>query len=159
MAIAGGLTSTKFANNSIMSLDIAPLCSEDCPLHDTCTYQKVGRCRVHVRYLNDLYRNLNSTVEKFKCDEDKIRFGLHIIPLYSQLLTFKMYESAFNIKDVMLGNKVHPIYREIRETIRTLDSMMKDLKLQVKGMKGVPGNANDGDGSYGYYEKLMNSEV
>ncbi len=128
--------------------DAATRCqAEDCPLFTDCPYEKVGKCTVETKYTTAIFDSI--------CDEigDKLnqrtlnKISLHLFPLYSQLI--KMKKVALGITNptyntVQGAKKIHPIFREIREVIKSLESTQRSM-----GIDGEYSNARTGFGNGG----------
>jgi len=76
-----------------------------------------------------------------------------LIPRYSHLVTFKILE--FSLKGNVLTGRgtVSPIYREMRETIKTINSILRELRIDPKSSSSFVNGDSD------YYETLMEGEV
>lgn len=119
----------------------------ECPLYDICQYRKshmmdpknpmcTDKCVLHLRYLKNVVSAVMEKVEnkgEMK-HEHVLKMGYSMLPLYTQLFKFKMWE--YSNQDIMMktkdGVKVHPIYKEIRDTIKTINSMWKEVVGQSK---------------------------
>jgi hypothetical protein len=102
-----------------------------CPVNHLCTYIKRGKCAVQVKYLESLYSSVLGTYSYL--DEAMLfKIGMQIIPLYVQLVKLQIVELSLH-SPVYTSEKgailVHPIYKEIRETMKTIHVMWKDLDL------------------------------
>jgi hypothetical protein len=97
--------------------------NEDCPIQPRCPFLKRGKCSVQVSYLNHFYDYL---ADKYLTCEDDILFqvGMMLMPLYGTLIKLKMIEASLTMGDISFttnrGYNIHPIYREIRETMKTI---------------------------------------
>lgn len=141
--------------------DAVPQCSTQCILHDTCPFACIedsldnDKCEIKTRYLNSTMRSLKKIVTKK--DEKAVHvIGMMLMPLYNQLVTFKMNEYAIaQDNSAMMGKKVHPIYKEIRSTMKMIHETLDSLDAE-KGGGGKPYE----HGEEGYYEELFeNGEV
>jgi len=128
----------------LMAWDFAKECTdEDCPLYHLCEYRNYAhmnknhhsvttKCMLHQRYLKNV---LHAVVEKMKRSEDfnqesVIKLGYQMLPLYDQLFKFKMWE--YNNEQLVYVSekgtpKVHPVYKEIREIIKTISGIWREL--------------------------------
>lgn len=102
-----------------------------CPVADICTYIKKGKCAVQVKYLESLYSSILGTYTYL--DEPMLfKIGMQIIPLYLQLVKLQIVELSLR-HPTYTSDKgtimVHPIFKEIRETLKTIHIMWKDLDL------------------------------
>lgn len=136
-------------NIPIVMWDAIPQCDvENCPIGDTCPYQKVGRCSVRVKYLANVFEAVSSVPENMD-PITVLKIGMHIIPLYSQLCRFKMVEhnSPVMLTDSKGNEKINPIFREIRETIKVCSVLLREINSEVSGLPG--------DGDSDYYDSLF----
>lgn len=113
----------------VVMWDICPQCDpNDCPIEDVCPYTQTGKCTVRMKYLNHVYETLHGQV---KSDDPMALFvvGFHLVPLYSQLVQFKMVEFGSRVTGMTSNGKpfINPIYKEIRETIKAITSAMKEI--------------------------------
>ncbi len=133
----------------LVAWDFAYDCTyEDCVLFDKCEYVKKKvmqrenrnpkyipfskKCLMQQRYLRNI---IYSFVEKMQYakkleQECVIKLGFHLIPLYAHLFKFKVLEQT-NSEILMTtargDQKINPIYKEIREIIKTITSVWKDI--------------------------------
>ena len=158
--------------------DPVTICKEHCPIYDDCPYVRKGRCALEITYMNTVYDNLISPnpergIADQLSDIELQRVGIHLIPLYHQLI--RMKKEAYAVKQMVHENKqgtlkVHPIFAEIRDVIKCISREMHDLKINEKferkyGRMGGLQNAGGAQsieelleqGDPGFYDKL--SEV
>ena len=121
-----------------------PDCSgEECPIYATCQYPKMGSCGLRRRYLSVVERLVLGSLET-KSSRNKLKVGFHLIPLYSQLFTAKLKNTA---KETTESS------REIRAIMRTIETVFKTLRKK----KVVYGEEAEGTPEGDYYDKM--SEV
>lgn len=136
--------------------DVLPTCDETCSIYEKCPYDKTKRiCDLRKNYVENVFVSLSKSVD----EEDEIsmhRMGMLLIPLYTSLISIKLDIHSRNGNVRGFKGTVDPIYREMRETIRMIDGMLKDMGIdKVKDKEGrkrkdfVNGNAE-------YYEDLLN---
>jgi len=110
--------------------DSVPDCSvSDCIVFDKCKYIKQGRCAVQLHYLQALYGAILGTYSTLD-DAMLFKIGMQIVPLYAHLIKLQMVELSLDspIEHTDKGTPyVHPVYKEIRETMKTIFVMWKDL--------------------------------
>jgi len=146
-----GIHKGRMDDVSITMWDAVPQCDpQSCALAETCPYQKVGRCTLRVKYLANIFESIRSVPENMD-PMTILKIGMHIIPLYSQLCRFKMeeYNCATMMTDSKGNQKVNPIFREIRETIKCCSSLIAELDGTVAGLPA--------DGDTDYYDNLFNN--
>lgn len=107
-------------------------CNVDlCSASDKCGYIKTGgKCAVQVTYLKTFFESVVNTYDHMT-ETELFKVGMHLVPLYSQLCRLKIEEMGteqvayFNDK----GNRViNPIFKEIRETLKVIHLMWRDLQ-------------------------------
>lgn len=132
--------------------DAVPQCNTACILHETCPFActedspENPKCEIKTRYLNSTMRSLKKIVKQ-KNEKNVHVIGMMLMPLYNQLVTFKMNEYAIaNDNNAMAGKRVHPIYKEIRSTMKMIHETL--------GSIGEEGDSFQ-DGETGYYEELF----
>lgn len=162
----------------VLRWDPATTCYPNCPVYDDCPYQKNGRCKLEMTYMNKIFQNLvnpdpNKGIADQLNDIELQRVGIHLIPLYHQLI--KMKKEAFAVRDISHVNKqgsikIHPVFAEIREIIRCISKEMKDLDINGKWEKkhgagpitiGGSGPSIEElmeKGDPGYYESISKEE-
>ncbi len=113
----------------VVMWDSIPQCiPERCKMEEVCPYTHTGKCSVRMKYITHVYQSLIGQVNP----TDAIalfKIGFHLVPLYGHLVQFKMEEFG---EQVMLASDngkryVNPIFKEIRETIKCINSIQKDL--------------------------------
>ncbi len=145
----------------LYSWDVVEECDRTvCPAARLCSYSPNSqKCPVMLQYLKSsvliLFRNYEETLDEVKL----YKLGMHLLPLYRILFRLKLAEvgvrQVVNVNDKG-AYSVHPIYREIRETIRTI-LMVWD---SVVGMEKMGGHGRGKELSltkglnFNYYEEL-----
>lgn len=123
---------------TIAMWDAVSICpqNDECPLFMDCPYvtkimerAEVAKCAIQEHYVKYVYANL---VEQniYELDQSQLdQIGFLLMPLYVHLIKFKMIEYSLHLKNDLISvskmgvKSVHPIYREIRETIKNIASM------------------------------------
>ncbi len=143
-----------------------------CPAHNLCSYVKRGKCAVQVKYLESLYSSILSSYSYL--DEAMLwKIGMQIVPLYLQLVKLQIIELSLG-SPVYNSEKgtvlVHPVYREIRETLKVIHLMWKDLDLAFNFKEKPKFIDNEGEeeesakkklydqGDPQFYKKLISSD-
>lgn len=145
----------------VVQWDCIPICSgERCNIFPTCPHNKEGKCGVQKEYLDYVYIHYVGSVNP----SDKMalfKIGMELIPIYSHLITLKIanhgrgatyYDNKGNIR-------VNPLFREIRETIRTISTILSDIaeSFSFNGGEGIEKeDLRSGDESY--YDSLFVGE-
>ena len=128
-----------------------PCAREKCVVHSRCIYvrhwnmreDKLGspgytdKCKMQQRYLRSvIYAFVDKMRRAGKNEQEQVlKLGYSLIPLYAQLFKFKLYEYANN--DVMVysprgDSKINPVYKEIREIIKTIGGVWREIGGSVK---------------------------
>lgn len=118
----------------VISWDAVKECFPDCPARSQCGYTQ-GRCRVQMNYITEIFKQF---LAKFPdIDEFQLtQFGTLLMPLYTTLSWMQIAEVAVQQPTFLTDNgarKAHPLYKEIRETIRLITATAKSI-----GLDGVP---------------------
>lgn len=118
---------------------------EDCPLHGICHYVDSfymrgngvnggsNKCLMQQRYLKNVLHAVMDKIGDKKGEmnqENVIKLGYHLMPMYAQLFKFKCFEYTKPklVYTTEKGTpKVHPVYKEIREIIKTLSGLWRDI--------------------------------
>jgi hypothetical protein len=138
-------------DKQLIAWDCIQLCDPmSCPIGNTCTYKSTPKCSVQLSYLNALTDMVFKTF-RYLNDDSLFKIGMHLIPLYSQLCRQKIVEkSVINIcyEDSKGVTRIHPIYKEIRETMKTISCMWKELGLCGNIDPGLPNDRGFGDNQH-----------
>ena len=116
----------------LFAWDSVQLCQGDnCPVMERCRHIKIGRCHAQVEYLSRLATTVMGTY-KYLDDVQLYKLGQQIIPLYAILFRLKVEEMGIGevIYETEKGTRlVHPIFKEIRETLKAIHMMWRDLEI------------------------------
>jgi len=131
----------------LFSWDAVQNCMNDrCPAYEECPYKKddQGKCEVQLVYLKSLTSMIMRNFPE--ASEAKLfRIGMHLIPLYKQLSKLQIEELGVHriVTVTDRGNRaMNPLYKEIREHIRLIESMWHSIGLQVS-VGDVPESATE----------------
>ena len=136
---------------------------ERCPIYHKCPYVKEGKCSVEVKYLDAILKSLLAIPGEKMTQPMLNKISLHLMPLFHQLIRFQI--RAYSVEDVCYETvqgaiKVHPIFKEIRGTLKAIESTQKSLGVDLeyfealgilrgpKAAAGVPDNPKWGDNTY-----------
>ena len=127
-------------------------CTMDrCPIFMHCKHLKRERqCQIQVKYLKAVTNIVLANVTTRELTSiQRMKIGFHLQPLYRALCRLKMEELSLR-RPTQLTNTgaraMHPVYREIRETIKVITTVLKDLGIDGEKVK---------EKSDGYYEDLF----
>jgi len=139
-----------------MSTDISTACiPEECPLASNCVYlahtSGIKSCRVQEVYIQAVQKKLTKGI-KGGSTMDELRVGMLMMPLFSQLVQFQIHGAG--VGAVLPGNRPNPLFKESREIIKVLDSMLS--KLGGDGRKiGGDGTNKEHTGESDFYDSLF----
>jgi hypothetical protein len=174
---ARGDICTRPGSQSMMMWDVAmPCLHTECPFYNRCAFIRrkkkpalMEKCQAQIEYVNIVYKALMDRFDVATItDEQIIKIGMQIIPLYTQLFKMKMIEYSLGYYDIAQEGKkgslsIHPVYKEIRELIKTINSVWKsvgteNIKLGRKGSKDVEKDVQN-FGDTAYYKMMIEGEV
>lgn len=155
--------------HTLFAWDAVQECSQSrCPIHTQCAYDKKGKCLVQLRYVETIMLTVTKTY-KYLDDVQLTKIGIQLLPLYSHLVRLKIIERGItleNIVESVKGKKhIHPIFKEIRQTLLMINMMWRDLLIRPINLMmpdptdpDAPVDANDDpriiNGDPTYYRKL-----
>jgi len=124
---------------------------ERCPIFMHCRHLKTERqCQIQIKYLKAISEMIFNGISIESLSQvQKLKIGFHLQPLYRALCRLKMEELSLRRPTQMnkAGSRVvHPVYKEIRETIKTLTVILRDLGLDDKKL---------GDEEKNFYDSLF----
>lgn len=171
-------------DTNMYAWDSIPMCNPTtCPVAEQCNYltpgKAPGKCSVQVAYLDALYECI-FTSYPYLDNVALFKIGMQVVPLYLHLAKMQLFEMSLGeATDPMVFHtekgepKIHPIYKEIRETMKAIHVMWQDLDLTLafngkanpKGEgTGAPGEVTKtaGDpvkGNPGFYDQLTKADA
>ena len=125
---------------TLLAWDFSVNCKkEGCTFFDRCKYQidatvitKKEKCLMQKKYMKNIIAAFleKMVMKKDNTEEDIVKFGFELIPLYAHLFKFKMYE--FGNEDILVysprgDQKINPVFKEIRETIKAINGVWRDI--------------------------------
>ena len=135
----------------------------ECPIHYICEPpENTAMCIVQKKYLKGVALAIGDTYIENMVDSQALAFriGTELFPLYKMLVKLKMVELTILdpvIDGLKVGPRIHPIFKEIRETINTIDRAYVKLGLAATNKSGGPDVAFPPElGSY--YENMEQEE-
>lgn len=173
----GKLEKGRWEKLYIWAWDFAEECDpDDCELFDLCEYRKghhalkagespkalkSSKCLMQQRYLRTVLHAVVETMQRKKVvsTEQMIRMGYQMIPLYAQLFKFKKmeftnHELTYTVKGAV---KINPLYKEIREIIKTIEGIWNKIASGLKDKK--PAGEIGDDGYMDAMSKAMGEDV
>lgn len=146
---------------SVIQWDSIPECvQKKCNIFVICPHDKEGKCGVQKEYLEYVYTHYIGSVQP----DDKMalfKIGIELVPLYSHLVTLKIANHGrqatyFTAKGDI---KVNPLFREIRETIKCIGSLLSSISESLEFKGGEGGTGDDLHGNSSYYDNLFKGEA
>jgi hypothetical protein len=102
---------------------------ETCPIFRKCEFVKKGKCSLQVQYIQATVKTVYAVFPRMD-KGTSYRIGMHLMPLYSQLCRQKMVELSLE-SITFLDHKgkvcIHPIFKEMRETIKLITLIWRDI--------------------------------
>ena len=141
----------KLGDVQLIMWDALPGCTTECTIYDSCPYegtQKRLKCEMRRRYLESVMTSLEKGIKQ-KDEMTSLTMGLLVAPLFSHLISFKIHSHSLQ-HDVMVKNRIHPVFKEIRATIKEINSLLKELGFTAGDKKG-----NYLDGNASYYDDMI----
>lgn len=132
---------------------------ESCVSANVCPYfvDSARKCTVMMKYLKQVEKMIIDNLAQDMDDFDLFRVGMQVIPLYKQLARFKIIEMSLTTSGISEmtksgTTKIHSLFKEIREVVKTIDSTWRELGVGKKGQPEapqIPAGANRS-----YYENM-----
>jgi hypothetical protein len=141
----------------IVMWDAIPVCEPDtCPIVDTCPYNKNGRCTLRGNYQKHVVDSVLDSLDEID-HAQMLKIGMHLIPLYTQLIQMKIFALNADAMVVSRGSLVpNPIFKEIRTIIRDISFVLRDIGIGANVLSGKNiSDLPDNKGSRTYYDELM----
>lgn len=137
-----------------------PCRHHDCPLIHICDPpDNTDLCIVQKKYLRGVALAIGeSYIDQMIEDQTlSFRIGSELFPLYKMLVKLKMAELTVLdpvIDGLKVGPRVHPVFKEIRETISTIDRTYAKLGIKKVNNPNFPLKSSSSD----YYSKMEQEE-
>ena len=140
---------------------------EECPAFNVCYMVKTGKCKVQKQYMRSIFDLIMHNFGKNIDEVTMYKVGMHLIPLYRILFRLKIEELSLlrpTVKGKGGAEMIHPIYKEIRETLKSIELVWKSLGLNHKRPlygKDIPDDVPPEKFFKGenYYESMESGEV
>lgn len=138
---------------------------ERCPIGTKCVYApqsaSSGLCALQQQYLQSFVDVVFSTY-RYIDDGDMYKIGMLLVPLYSQLCKQKILEKSLGYicyEDLKGKVNVHPIYKEMRETMKTITAVWREMGFTAGPNPELPrealiGKSNNGFGDPDHYKNI-----
>jgi len=147
---------------TLFSWDALTQCEgEICRHADFCPYEKnpMNKCRVMATYIRGAQDVIIENLPKEHATNEPLIYeiGMHLIPLYKTLCRLKMEEVLIHSTDIVQENArgvkyIHPIFKEIRETIKLIQTMWRAIGLKDTFTPGLVKSDPFEEGNY--YERM-----
>lgn len=155
-------------NKQLAVWDSVPVCTTSCIAWEQCPkriaedIKNPPKCIVRVRYIESTLAVLRKGLV---IDDDLTlhKVGMMLIPLYSQLCSFKIAEIGMNTDNrVLHSGKINPIYKEMRSTIQMIDKMLTELNYTGPPVRGKRSKKDEKDketyGDRDYYKTILDED-
>jgi|GEM_PF-7071052 hypothetical protein len=147
----------KDSDVNLVTWDAVPNCDpEECPIADNCPYNKSGKCTLRQNYQKHVVDTVLKSFDSVS-EEQMLKIGMHLIPLYSQLIEMKIVALDAPKMVVNRGSLApHPVFKEIRLIIREISACLRDIGVGGNHLgRGIPPSHNPEKGELGYYEEML----
>lgn len=119
---------------SLFAWEPIPECTDKrCPLNLRCHFkQRGGKCKVISGIVRAALTSILTNYGPKLNNAQRNRIGTHLIPLYVDLARMFVYEaslSSVHFIDKHGSPKIDPVYKEKRETVRSIELMWKQIGL------------------------------
>jgi hypothetical protein len=149
-----------FGKKLVAWIPLQPCHAERCPVAHLCPYESrkskggLKKCGLQHKYMDTIARMIQDNFVLRMTEPQLFRIGTELIPLYMILARLKMVELGTKSPEIttLRGEvRIHPVYREIRETMRAIESKWRALgmsKAMVQFYPELPleGGGDDNDG-------------
>ena len=171
--IRRGTVSDEDGENELLyySWDFVHDCLQaECPGFDSCTYtckksKTTAKCPVAIQYLKAITTVIHLELRSKMNQIQLMKVGLHLMPLYaimSRLLIEEMGVKQVSTQNVARTVRVHPVFKEIRDTMSAIDKAWASIGLNTPGVgSGGFGSTKSGredghnpNGQTSYYDKM-----
>ncbi len=132
----GTLKTTRGREDGVSLYEWAPVppCTDkQCPLDVRCPFTfREGKCKVIAGIIRSAISNILNNYGPKLNNSQKNRIGQHLMPLYMSLARMFVVETALDspqFTDKYGFPKMHPVYKEIRETVRGIEVLWKQIGL------------------------------
>jgi len=116
-----------------IAVDAIQFCrEEECPVHKNCPYVQNSKykCSVEMKYIEAVVSSIQTMIREDMTQLVLNKITLHLLPLFQQLVRFQIEAYAVDrtIYTTSRGQiRVHPLFKEIRETIKAIEATQKSL--------------------------------
>ena len=127
---------------ALYSWDAVPDCKDErCKAHFMCEFDRRGKCTTMMQYLKGTSQMIFKNFGEVLDEPTFYRVGMHLMPMYRTLCRLKIEELGVNniVTTSDTGRKqANPIYKEIRDTIKIIDSLWHSLGLTKFAVVEIP---------------------
>jgi len=131
----GTLTVSRGREDNMSLYEWAPIpeCTgESCPLEERCHFEHKGKCRVILGIVKAASANILNNYGPKLNNAQRNRIGQHLMPLYVALARMFVLETSLSspqFVDKHGSPKMNPVYKDMRETIRGIELLWKQIGL------------------------------
>lgn len=143
---------------TLVAWDSIQTCVSNCPIFSVCNHKtkEHNKCNLQIQYLQNLTNTIFTTY-RYCSPEVMFKIGMHLVPLYSQLCRQKIVEKAvieLAYEDAKGVTRIHPIYKEIRETLKVITLIWKEMGFSPNVDPNLPKPGRPGFGDPNHYENI-----
>lgn len=168
-----GTVSDEDGENKLLlySWDFIHDCLQDkCPGFAACTYTcrkavAIVKCPVSTEYLKAIITVIHQELRPQMNQVQLMKVGLHLMPMYaimSRLLIAEMGVVQVTTENTAKTIRVHPVFKEIRDTMSAIDKAWVSIGLNMPGVssggfgsaKPVREDGHNPNGRKDYYDKM-----
>ena len=133
---------------------------DQCVAAHVCPYfsmERERKCVVMMKYLKQVEKMVMENLADGMDDFDLFKVGMQLIPLYKQLVRFKIIEMSVTTRGISEmtksgTTKIHSLFKEIRECIKSIDVTWRELGVGKKAQPEAPNIPQGANRSY--YEDM-----
>jgi hypothetical protein len=150
-------------DKQLIAWDCIQDCSmENCPISNKCLYieRSNPKCALQIEYLQS-FTDMIFRTYRYVDEADMFRIGMNLVPLYSSLCRMKIVEKSIGsltYEDAKGRVIIHPIYKEMRETMKVIQSLWREMGFMSMGAPGLPdptfANGKTGFGDPNHYQTI-----
>lgn len=116
-----------------IAIDAVQNCIGDrCRVYRDCPYGAAlpEKCTIEQKYMEAVIGSIKEIIGKAMDQAICNKISLHLLPLFQQLVRFQLF--AYSVSDVVYTTqagviKPHPIFKEIRDTIKSIEMTQRSL--------------------------------
>lgn len=167
-----------YRGKSLMLWDAVNDCNgSECPVYNRCPFDRKDldreiRCAIQLKYVKTLTNMVLKNHIDNMDDSQLWCFGMQVLPLASHLVKLKLIENSLGLAGIFNYTKkgvivTHPVYREIRETIKALNQACQNAAIDPRTLNAKKLKPSDlteeqindiYEVESDYYDRMMKTE-